>query len=617
MKHSIRLNWLGVISVLLFVITVLIPPMPSVHAAAQVALLSDIHPGLAGSDPSDLTIFGGSIFFSANDGANTTSSGVTFWKTDGTAAGTMKVKDIDPWKLMVFNDMLYFLAEASTGAYELWKSDGTADGTVLLKQVPFSDPNAQFSSPDLIQADNLLFFSVGSELWRSDGTAAGTVLVKDSDPTAQASIGSLHALGPLVLFSIGSALWRSDGTAVGTLLIKSSDGDDEFIPFNYADSTKSVQIDGVLYFAAYTDTAQTELWRSDGTAAGTFLVKDISPGMAGGSWPSNLRAIGKTLVFTTFDINDSSCATPFNSQQSGLWASDGTGAGTIRLSSGYGECSLSSQYDLATVGGVLYYTINGELKRSDGTPGGTGLVDASFQNEDQEAGGPIADALGVPLFTVYDTVTQSISLWRSDGTAAGTTLIQTLSSAPSNAPIANYTILGNTLLFTADDGVNGNELWSAALPDVLQVSASITASGGGHARALDGSVDISFPSGAAEGDFTLSIAPLAIPGQPLGELQSLRSFRLEARDAGGTLITQFNKPYTLMVSYNDIEGAGLFEPGFQLAYWNGSSWNMLLPCLACSIDPVNNRIVVQLDHFSEFAVLGRIENRTYLPLTIQ
>ena len=39
-----------------------------------------------------------------------------------------------------------------------------------------------------------------------------------------------------------------------------------------------VQLGDVAYFTAETPAAGRELWRSDGTAAGTFMVKDINAG---------------------------------------------------------------------------------------------------------------------------------------------------------------------------------------------------------------------------------------------------------------------------------------------------------------------------------------------------
>ena len=63
-----------------------------------------------------------------------------------------------------------------------------------------------------------------------------------------------------------------------------------------------------------------ELWKSDGTEAGTVLVKDIVPG-AVGSNPSALVAAGRLLLFSACDL-EAGCE---------LWASDGTEEGTKRL----------------------------------------------------------------------------------------------------------------------------------------------------------------------------------------------------------------------------------------------------------------------------------------------
>src|SRR5690606_32946485 len=57
---------------------------------------------------------------------------------------------------------------------------------------------------------------------------------------------------------------------------------------------------GTLYFRAIDDTNGNELWKSDGTAAGTVLVADINPGSAS-STPGNFTLNGNTLYFTAND----------------------------------------------------------------------------------------------------------------------------------------------------------------------------------------------------------------------------------------------------------------------------------------------------------------------------
>ncbi len=80
----------------------------------------------------------GTLFFWANDG----SSGNEIWKSDGTSAGTVLVKDVKPGAagsvtsaLANVNGTLFFVANEGTNGYELWKSDGTASGTVLVKDI--------------------------------------------------------------------------------------------------------------------------------------------------------------------------------------------------------------------------------------------------------------------------------------------------------------------------------------------------------------------------------------------------------------------------------------------------------------------------------------------------
>ena len=118
------------------------------------------------------------------------------WKSDGTAAGTVLVKDI--WSgssmaaiLMVLSGVgstLFFAATDGINGTELWKSDGTScryyTGKGYMARIGDSYP---FS---LKSVDGQLYFSAdngtkGDELWKSDGTTAGTVLVKDIWPGIQ------------------------------------------------------------------------------------------------------------------------------------------------------------------------------------------------------------------------------------------------------------------------------------------------------------------------------------------------------------------------------------------------------------------------------------------------
>lgn len=210
-----------------------------------------------------------------------------------------------------------------------------------------------------------------------------------------------------------------------------------------------IVIGGTVFFRGDDGATGRELWKSDGTTAGTMLVKDINPGI-GDSAPGEMTEVGGTLFFKAFDGTNS-----------GLFRSDGTSAGTALVK------ALSAVQNLVVVSGTLFFvaddSVSGEeLWKSDGTPAGTVLV--KDINPGAGDGVPVADpiltaAMGGVLFFRGDDGVTGEELWRSDGTAAGTTIVADINPGVAHSFPSYLTALGGVLLFGANDGVNGSELW--------------------------------------------------------------------------------------------------------------------------------------------------------------
>ena len=208
------------------------------------------------------------------------------------------------------------------------------------------------------------------------------------------------------------------------------------------------EINNTLYFRANNDTTFTELWRSDGTSDGTYLVKDIA---ALSGLPRNITNVNGTIFFQAADDD-------FGNTDYELWKSDGTGPGTVLVKDlRAGAGSLPS--NLTNVNGTLYFTADDgvnriELWKSNGTSTGTVLVkDINPTIDGSSFPSYLTNVNGTLYFVAGDGV--SGGLWKSDGTSAGTVLVKEV-----NTP-KYLTNVNGTIFFQAVDVTNGMELWKS------------------------------------------------------------------------------------------------------------------------------------------------------------
>lgn len=382
----------------------------------DIILIKDIAEGPIGSRPDRFIEFDGKLMFNATDQIN----GSELWISDGTESGTFMLKDINtgslnsyPGNMTQFGDEIYFAATQNNDR-ELWKTDGTTQGTVLAINVGQEDVSS--SPQNLAVVGDELFFDAfdvmnGRELWKSDGTLSGTGLVKNIKPAASSSnISDVISDGTRLWFNAddgatGTELWVSDGSEVGTYLVKDIYPTPEEYNFNTSSRPNSkIVYNSELYFRAFNAEYGATIWKSDGTEAGTVVLKDIFPG-------------GSNAILTRI--------VEFNSMLY-FGGTDGTGP---------------------------------QLWKSDGTSEGTVLVKQinGLGNQYCEFDGFIA-AEDKIVFSASDG-TNGMELWMSDGTESGTYQVEDINVGYNSSNPSLFNAVGQNIYFTATDGIRGFELW--------------------------------------------------------------------------------------------------------------------------------------------------------------
>lgn len=355
---------------------------------------------------------------------------------------------------VVINDRMVLIMNDGVHGDELWKSDGTIDGTLLLKDVRTGSIS---SIPrDLTIANDILFFTAaaspttGRELWKSDGTTAGTVMIKDfaygSDLDGPIQLTELNG----ILYFIanngspdkpGRELWRTDGSPQGTYIVKETS-------VVWEGPLGLVKANDKLFFTGYTIDHGRELWVSDGTANGTHELMDINPGNIT-SGITLLKPYEGGVFFTADD----------GVHGRELWKSDGTLAGTEMLDDFFPGINPFgvNLVDAACIGMNIYYSIENSVWTSSATDNSSTLL---ISLEDPNVFPNYFFAFGDKLlFAANDSETQGESLWISDRTTSGTKKLRTINGT-GQAYLANMREVAGKIYFSATDGITGTEMWT-------------------------------------------------------------------------------------------------------------------------------------------------------------
>lgn len=422
-------------------------------------LLLDAEPGAAGSAPSALTDVSGTLFFRATRG------GVPeLHRSDGTAQGTSRVvlsSALQAGELAAFGTSALLAADDGANGMELWRSSGSELGTGLVRNIR---PDHGGSEPEGLTAWNgSLYFSAedgvtGRELWRFhpvDGASLLDVFIgSPSSLPADLVDGGARLLFTASDPSFGRELWATDGTEAGTAVLRDLRPGVGSSVLHPAELTRA----GASFFFVADDGTGSgrELWKTDGTADGTLLVKDVWPGTES-SFPTGLFAAGTSLWFVAED-GESPFPLPFRS--------DGTPAGTGPaglLNCIPGEWVTDPAW-FAELDGTAVFSASSEgygreLFRWDPVGGCTRRLRGSGAAAWDSNPTAFTVHAGAGFFGARDDSGRH-GLWRTDGTSAGTARVAAVGSLGEGA-VSSTVSVGGLLFFVGNDEVHGPELWTS------------------------------------------------------------------------------------------------------------------------------------------------------------
>jgi len=431
------------------------------------------------------------------------------FSTDGTTDGTLRIDfhpqstwSASPTLLGAFGGRVLFVSSV----FGLGITDGTLAGTTILST------SIRAAGNIAVAGDHFFFIGGPYEqhgaLWVSDGTIAGTHATRNT--SSYPSFLYYDTSSPLAAISgnrviywppgdHGSSEWVSDGTDAGTMKVADV----------YTDNRPAAVLDGVAYFIG-TDSSKNPnaLWRTDGTAAGTRRVATLPDPYSGGissalgsiwisTYGSNglvhfgilngdsIRVLAQTNV--TFPVAEFNGRIYFSGDDSEhgreLWSSDGTPEGTSMaadLEPNVAPSSYPSPLG-ASATHVLFYAVDNSTYgrwSSDGTADGTQVfpfhIDGNLR---------VGDLL---YFTPSDSPKV---LYRSDGTAEGTTQVCTLPFPMSPVIAAGnliYLATGGEVWATDGTAEGTTRIGTASLSNVTTVGGRVLFTGPGALFELNG-----------------------------------------------------------------------------------------------------------------------------------
>ena len=372
---------------------------------------------------------------------------------------------------IVFNGKLIFCAKGTSGTYQLWQSDGTLAGTSILKQIAtnnvdsnpknFTIFNSTSGTKLYFSANNGAnnFWGINDELWQTDGTTAGTVINSEMNQATTSSPGSFPrgftVFGSNFYFTAnvsppGEEFYRNDGSLGGATLVR------DINPGAANSSPKNFTVaNGKLFFAATNDNIGRELYVAIGPTTASLSYIDVLPVANIGSNPLYLTEYNKNVYFTAGVGGDQ------------LWKSDGTIAGTSLITDFSISAGDPQDYYVSPTLGLMFFSAatnaTGREMHYVATDDDEGVYNETNigSGDGIRAGTQFIEYNGDVYFTATNG-TSGYELWRTNHLIDGSplTMVKDINATGDSNPV-NFIVFGGKLIFQANDGIHGAELWQS------------------------------------------------------------------------------------------------------------------------------------------------------------
>jgi trimeric autotransporter adhesin len=391
-------------------------------------LFKDIFEGATGSEPTNFAVLGDVLLFWASDA----DEGREVWRTDGTKTGTIRISSINP---------------------------GQGDAFPI-----FSDPDAV---PEIVVAGTVAYFAAngtsGRELYRTDGQSVTGFY--DINPSGASDPAHLTAYGTTLFFRAddggnnrGIELFRLDDPSGSPAIIdiNTSSAGASSIP-------RSLEVAGTkLFFSAADGSHGRELWVYDIPTSTPSLVDINTSTPTAASNPEEITAMAGNVYFrANGNLNVPSIVGLSHIE---LWRSDGSSAGTKVVYFIGGGAVDSNPHELTVAGDLLYFgaTQDGdtELWRTNGMtlaedPTSNRLLEINPSGSSDPMG---LRAIGSKVYLAADDGSTGFEPWKSKGTIEETVQVADINPSQGSVPW-DFMKLGKKLIFSADDGSHGTEPW--------------------------------------------------------------------------------------------------------------------------------------------------------------